>query len=1016
MRDASSGEPLAGGSVRIVSADGEDMTGAYREAYCYFSAERLVLDEGGELVLDERGVPVMAPTPFGRYRVVVVEPGRFSGAEDPDHDPPAEPVEFSFGEGSSGYVDVFCPARPGAADELSDEAIETDGERAALDRAALVSAAYVALSALALAVAALAVAPAVYMTLYGLSSLGSFGLADGLRWGFSNLGWYIGGGHLPFGWPAVGALWAALGFGWGEALRAAVSLAASLGLAAYCYFRAGRLYEDKVLVKSKLLDGLPPAADSTVHGSGGLVRSLATIREELPTYDPASGGKPSEAGIFVGFVDGPMWRTAPARAAWAARTALWRIRRGVADRRARKAGLFGPAPSLPEPPEPPASTKRYVMLPGFLNTMLLGDTRAGKTRRILLATIDLIARAGESMLIIDPKGELYALMHEWLESLYGPGNVNRIDFRCTERSGKWNPMQPLVDAAQAGRGGNYLRDDDGLVLGDADRMSSAASDFVEMLLPHELDVGTSSYFNKGARSVIASVACYVASIQSGCPDDERCPATVASIIDRYVRPRQAKGGREGAMWCPYKAMLARLPHDHPAVTQFGAGGQAKDNDLSSFCTTALTVLQDFRDSSIAKLTSRTDVPLARLGRTPSVTFAIIPHEKQTYGTLASLFLQQSYQALIDEGVRNGEGGKLRVPVTFVCEELGQLPPIPSLDDKITVCLGAGIRWILVFQSAAQIVKIYEEAPANTIWGNCSYKILLKTQDTRCTGEWFRQELGEYTVVSESSGTSSSALSPMPNSVSSSESLNKRDVLMASEIAQWTADIGSLVTMGGEAGPYVVPLPDVSMTPTGEAIGINDKAHVARLYREAFSGGLPTFDEAMSWDPCLGQLDPTRTYTEEDFRAAESQFLKSLSKPGGKPKNAKDSKDSKGPGDSEEEANLDAPAVAFVRRLDPKIAGPFVLPADRASARALTDVLRSTYPEGEWDLVGEDAASGSFKKLKVVRGEASDKLSSNKLRESGRARRAANDALHAQRAESRSARPSLGSFSDGQGQD
>lgn len=999
MRDAQSGELLRGGSIRIATSDGEDMTGAYKAPFSYFSDECPLVGDDGAPVADERGVPVMRKTPYGRYMIVVVEPGRFSQADAPDHDPPADPVEFTFDASSAGYVDVFCPAKPGAQEELSDEAVETRAERAALDKGLLVPAIYIAATALAAILAASALAPAIYMTLYGLASIGSLGLSQGLRWGFSNLSWYIGGGYLPFGWPAVAALWGAFGLGAHEAIRAIVSLAASMGLVAYAYVRAGRAYEDKVLVRSDLLDGLPPAADSSVGGSGGLVRSLEAIRSELPTYDPSSGEKPAEAGIFVGFVDGPMRRTAPAKAAYAARWAAWRLGCAAASRKAPKGGLFPSAPKLPDAPEPPSETKRYVMLPGFLNTLLLGDTRAGKTRRILLATIDLIARAGQSMLIIDPKGELYALMHEWLESLLGPENVNRVDFRCTERSKKWNPMQPIVDAAGAGRAGSYRRDGSGIVLGDMDRMSSAASDFVEMLLPHELDVGNSSYFNKGARSVIASVACYVASIQSGCPDDERCPATVASVIDRYVRPRQKKGAKPGEMWTPYKEMLKRLPHDHPAVTQFGTGDGAKDNDLSSFCTTALTVLQDFRDSSIAKLTSRTDVPLSRLGRVPSVMFAIIPHEKQTYGALASLFLQQSYQALVDEGVRSGEQGKLRVPVTFICEELGQLPPIPNLDGKLTVSLGAGIRWLLVFQSCSQIVTKYEEAPASTIYGNCSYKILLKTQDARYTGEWMQKDLGTYTVESGSKSRSKGPFSILPQNVSSSSSLTKREVLMPSEVAQWTADIGSLVTLGGTAGPYVVPLPDVSQTPTGAAIRINDRANVSRLYREAFSNGLPAFDESMSWDPCLGQIDPTRTYTEEDFRIAEKQFLNSLlnggssgKKGGGKGERAGDGESGQDGGGEGKQSAGEPFAVAFVRRISPRIAGPFAIPSDPDAARGAIETLREEYPADEWDYVGEDAR-GRLKPLARIEEEARKKLDSNKTKEAGRIKRLEQDAAH-----------------------
>ena len=911
MRCAETGDFLEGGSlVAVYVADGT-VSPAFDGRFGYL----------GATYVDEEGRT--RDTPRGRYVARVVEPGRFSGSPAPDHAVPAD-MPFSFVESSVGYIDVFCPMLPGAHADDSRRDVSTGAEKRADSARRRIYGCYIAASAAAAAAAACWLLPALYVLLAAAIS----GAADGLGAAFAArvAGWFAAG-YLLRPWEAACGVASALGPCWGTVAAAPLSLAASTAAWAALYLRLGSAVEDRVLVRSPLLDSLPARADSSVYGSRELVRSLARIREELPTYDPQSGEPPEQGGVFVGFVDGPIQQVAPEQAVRALRAAA------AARSRRRKGGLFGDARGRALPA--PRSTMRYVYLPEFLNTILLGDTRAGKTRRILLATIDLQTRAGNSLLIIDPKGELYALTHGFVEERYGRANVNRLNFRDPANSNRHNFMQPLIDAANAGRGGVYMRDGQGRVLGDYARLASAANDLVKMLLPEELDVGNSKYFNNGARSIITSVCCAVASNVLGCPDDQRSLATAAMIIDRYVRPRAMD---KTSQYSPYRGMLEEFPHDHPAVEAFGTAGAATDKELAQFCTTALTVLQDFRDQSIAQMTSTTDIPPAQLGRKPTVTYLIVPHEKLTYGTMASLYMQQAYAALIDESVKAGRGGRLPVQVTFLCEELGQIPPIPALDSKLTVSLGAGIRWVLVFQSMGQLIDKYEQSPADVIWGACDYKLLLKTTDTRLTGEYFRTQLGHYTCIAESSSTSKGPFSFLARSLGRTRSLAQRDVLLPEEVSQWSADVGCLVVMSKERGPYVVPLPDVSKTPTGDIIGINDPAQVARLYEDSYQVGAAPFAEATAWDPCLGQMEPGRVYTEEEFKAAEGRYLASL-----KPVQRKRSASA---GDGGEPAPIGY--VGYVNYDTGLVDGPLEVkdPSD-------VDLFRRTHPkEFEWAEIGE----------------------------------------------------------------
>jgi type IV secretion system protein VirD4 len=52
-----------------------------------------------------------------------------------------------------------------------------------------------------------------------------------------------------------------------------------------------------------------------------------------------------------------------------------------------------------------------------VHTLCIGATRSGKSRTVVLQSIGTLALAGESMILSDPKGELYQYTYPFLESM-----------------------------------------------------------------------------------------------------------------------------------------------------------------------------------------------------------------------------------------------------------------------------------------------------------------------------------------------------------------------------------------------------------------------------------------------------------------------------------------------------------------------------------------------------------------------------------------------------------------------
>lgn len=102
-----------------------------------------------------------------------------------------------------------------------------------------------------------------------------------------------------------------------------------------------------------------------------------------------------------------------------------RITGGVPVMASRKYWLFGPY-------------NQVWYLPGDHHSLFVGSTGRGKTMTFVFAMIFSYIKAQESLVIHDPKGEIYAHSKKYLEE--ADYNVVLIDFVDPDSSDAWNPL------------------------------------------------------------------------------------------------------------------------------------------------------------------------------------------------------------------------------------------------------------------------------------------------------------------------------------------------------------------------------------------------------------------------------------------------------------------------------------------------------------------------------------------------------------------------------------------------
>ena len=407
---------------------------------------------------------------------------------------------------------------------------------------------------------------------------------------------------------------------------------------------------------------------------------------------------------------------------------------------------------------------------GNPHMLLLGATRSGKSRRVILPTIWVLGHAGESMVLSDPKGELYAHTAAWLRQR--GYEVVLLDLLRPTRGGRWNPFAAIVAAHQ---------------VGDAEQASKLAWDFGNVLA-YGVDVsGGDPIWPQAEESLLAALALAAATeAPAGCQH----PATAYELLT-VLGPATEQGSA-------LDAYFRSLGAEKAARRAYGTAALSEERTRASIFTGTAAHLRLFGEPGIAWLTAASEHNPADAGRRPMAIFLLLPDEGGARNALASLYITQMYSAL--GALARDNGGRLPVPVWFLLDEFGNIPRIPGMDTKLTVAAGRGIRFLLALQDLAQLKK-YGDA-SQTITGNCDTWLFLRTADVE-TAKVISAKLGTFTVRTSSHSMQSGSVSGRHTQ---SEGATARPLLTPDEVLRWPSG-HSLLIQSGEY-PADMPLQDL----------------------------------------------------------------------------------------------------------------------------------------------------------------------------------------------------------------
>ena len=401
---------------------------------------------------------------------------------------------------------------------------------------------------------------------------------------------------------------------------------------------------------------------------------------------------------------------------------------------------------------------------------VIAATRLGKTTSYVIPTVLSFARAKnkKSMLISDPKGEIY---RHTAETLRAEGyEILFLNFRDYRHSECWNPLSPIYRKYQSIFGvyheievvetENGLRNRlHGKVFEDQTELDEYLGQW-ESLMTEEVgnDIDNLAimivppsqakdpYWDDSSRELLK--AFLWAMLEDSRPE----------LLGDSGRTQITEETFSFATIIKLAGTLDKSEDDFDRGYFTGRPDTSRARQIEKACipesvkTTRQCItsvfgshLSIFRESAMRLVTSCNSFDMNILTEDrPVALFIDYRDELKVHFKVISLFIQDAYRLLIEHANMQPDG-KREIPFYFILDEFGNFPPMNDFETTISACAGRNIFFILIIQSYAQLNSVYGDAVAAIIRDNLNMHIFFGSNNPQ-TLEEFSKECGQVTRI------------------------------------------------------------------------------------------------------------------------------------------------------------------------------------------------------------------------------------------------------------------------------
>lgn len=333
------------------------------------------------------------------------------------------------------------------------------------------------------------------------------------------------------------------------------------------------------------------------------------------------------------------------------------------------------------------------------STATIGSTGSKKTRNVVMPHVESCARAEKSMVIHDPKSDIYKTMVKRLKKM--GYKIVVLDIRDPEYGERYNPLEKPAELYKEGEKDR------------AREMFKYFADTIFAAVKSEKD----PFWHTTSAGYFAGLA------ELLCIEFPPNEVTIDNIYSLHLQGDTKFGGSTYMKTYFEKRQDERCwKLIYPVAT---ASNDTRNSLNAVFSSGISTFIQN---DAVVDQTTNSTFNVEDLVKEKTAVFIISRDEGSVYDALITAIIDQFYTVLTDLAEKSG--GCLKRKVSFILDEFGNLTEITDIQKKISLSRARGITWHIVCQSLDQLSLVYGEKKAPIILGNCNNIVYLYSPDIK----------------------------------------------------------------------------------------------------------------------------------------------------------------------------------------------------------------------------------------------------------------------------------------------
>ncbi len=337
------------------------------------------------------------------------------------------------------------------------------------------------------------------------------------------------------------------------------------------------------------------------------------------------------------------------------------------------------------------------------NLAVYGASGSKKTRAFCMNMILQSAARRSSLVICDPKSELYEKSSAYLRDQ--GYTVKVFNLVTPSASDSWN------------------------CLSEIEGQELMVQLFCDVIIKNTGSERGDHFWDNAELNLLKALVLYV---ERGYPPEKRNIGEVYQLLAMSSEKE-------------LNAIFDVLDISHPAKAPYSIFKQSSESVRGGVIIGLGSRLQVFQNKDIRNITGYDEIDLELPGKQPCAYYCITSDQDSTFDFLSSLFLSFIFIKLVRYADQNCPGGALPVPVHVLGEELCACGVIPDLSRKISVIRSRNISMSCVFQNLAGLQNRYPQNQWQEILGNCDITLFLGCTDA-LTAQFISDRTGEASIA------------------------------------------------------------------------------------------------------------------------------------------------------------------------------------------------------------------------------------------------------------------------------